>query len=331
MGTVIEPLLCLLSLGLLLVFVMALLSPLEALGWWSGWSKKHIMPTQPVAGLPDRHSITTYNGNYYLVYLTAVGGVSAEDISKRERSFLERLQTRIDDAVIVADVFPFSVSNNPLTGERLLGSLWRRIHNSRMRGRVNLLVFLIFIRNVLQVAVSGDKRYGPIYNVGVAREIAVSLLKHGYDIGSGKPITVMGWSGGGQIAVGVVPYLHQALDAPIYVASVGGVITDDPGVATVEHLYHLQSAKDHYPTISDLLYPGRWPLVRYSEWNQAKAEGRITVVDPGPMRHTGKGDYFDRNTMLPDGTSNADRTADLVAAFVKSQPLPDGSESTSGE
>ena len=322
MSIVLEPLLCLLSLGALLVFVMALLSPLEALGWWSGWSRTHITPQEPAAGLPERHTVTTHNGDYYLVYLTAVGGVSAADISKRERGFLERLQTRLESAVIVADVFPFSVSNNPLTGERLLGWLWRRIHDSRMRGKINLLVALIFVRNVLQVAVSGDRRYGPIYNVGVAREIALSLLKHGYDIGSGKPITVMGWSGGGQIAVGVVPYLQQALAAPIYVASIGGVITDDPGIAAVEQLFHLQSATDKFPTITKLLYPGRWPFVRYSEWNQAKSEGRITIVDPGPMKHTGKGDYFDRRSTLPDNTPNAERTADLVAEFVKSQPLP---------
>ena len=247
MSIVIEPLLCLLGLGLLLVFVMALLSPLEALGWWSGWSKTHITPQEPAKGLPERHSITDYNGNYYVVYLTAVGGVSAEDISKRERGFLERLQTRLEDAVIIDDVYPFSVSNNPLNGERPLGWLWKRIHNSRMRGKANLLVALIFIRNVLQVGVSGDRRYGPIYNVGVAREIALSLLKHGYDIGSGKPITVMGWSGGGQIAVGVVPYLHQALNAPIYVASIGGVITDDPGVASVERSLPFAKLQRQFP------------------------------------------------------------------------------------
>lgn len=321
MHVVIEPLLCILGLGALLVFVMALLSPLEALGWWSGWSKDHIMPQEPAKGLPQRESVTAYNGNYYVVYLTAVGGVSAEDISKRERGFLERLQTRLPDAVIIDDVFPFSVSNNPLNGERPLSWLWKRSHDSRMRGKANLLVTLIFVRNVLQVAVSGDRRYGPIYNVGVAREIALSLLKHGYDIGSGKPITVMGWSGGGQIAVGVVPYLHQALNAPIYVVSVGGVITDDPGIAAVEQLYHLQSSIDKFPKITDILYPGRWQMVRYSEWNQAKAEGRITVVDPGPMKHTGKNDYFDRHATLPDGTPHAERTADLVAAFIKSQPL----------
>jgi len=330
MSIVIEPLLCILSLGLLLVFVMALLSPLEALGWWSGWSSNHITPQEPVEGLPERDTVTEHNGNYYLVYLTAVGGVSAADISKRERGFLERLQTRLEDAVIVDDVFPFSVSNNPLNGERQLGWLWTRIHNSRMRGKGSLLVALIFIRNVLQVGVSGDRRYGPIYNVGVAREIALSLLEHGYDIGSGKPITVMGWSGGGQIALGVVPYLHQALDAPVYVASIGGVMTDDPGVASVEHLYHLQSSKDKFPKITEILYPGRWKIVRYSEWNQAKADGRITTVDPGPMVHTGRGDYFDRHATQADGTSNPDRTADLIAGFVKSQPLPETPESDNG-
>jgi hypothetical protein len=214
------------------------------------------------------------------------------------------------------------VSNNPLNGERLLGWLWQRIHNSRMGGKGSISAILIFVRNLLQVGVSGDPRYGPIYNVGVARELALSLLKHGYDISSGVPITVMGWSGGGQIAVGVVPYLHQALDAPVYVASIGGVLTDDPGVASVEHLYHLQSSKDKFPTIGDILYPGRWKFVRYSAWNRTKAEGRITQVDPGPMIHTGRGDYFDRHATLPDGVTHVEKTAALIADFIHSQPTP---------
>ncbi|MCZ7667811.1 MAG: hypothetical protein M5U34_11650 [Chloroflexi bacterium] len=87
MSFIIQPLLCLLGFSGLLLFVMALLSPLEALGWWAGWSKKRVTLQEPAAGLPDRRSVTTVDGSYYLVYLTAVGGVSAVDISKRERGF----------------------------------------------------------------------------------------------------------------------------------------------------------------------------------------------------------------------------------------------------
>ncbi|MBK8987789.1 MAG: hypothetical protein IPM39_17260 [Chloroflexi bacterium] len=317
MNMVIEPLVCLVGLGVLLFFFMALAAPLEALGWWSGWSKRRAVVARPsTQSLPP-----AADADYFLVYLTAIGGISAEDISRRERGFLDKLQAQVPNAVIIHDVFPFSVSNNPLNGERQFAWLWQKIHNSRLKGRAGFVAALIFMRNLMQVGVSGDARYGPIYNVGVAREIALSLLRHGYQPGSGKPITVMGWSGGGQIAVGVVPYLHQALDAPVYVASIGGVIAAEPGVAYAEQVLHLQSAIDYFPTIGVVLYPGRWPMMRYSPWNQAKQDGRILTIDPGPMRHTGRGDYFDYKATLPDGRTHVEQTAALVGEFVRRQPV----------
>lgn len=316
MSQVLEPLICLVSLGLLLFIIMALASPLEALSWWSGWSKRQGAPPPPEA-IPA----PTSDATFFLVYLTAIGGISASDISRRERGFLDLLQAEVPSAAIIHDVYPFSVTNNPLNGERQLAWLWQRLHESRLSGRAGLFAALIFVRNMLQVAVSGDPRYGPIYNVGVAREIALSLLRHGYQPGSGKPITVMGWSGGGQMAAGVVPYLRRVLDAPVYVASIGGVITDEPGVAYVEHLLHLQGSRDKFPTYCSLLYPGRWAISRHSAWNQARHDGRFTMIDPGPMRHTGRNDYFDYKAQLPNGRSHVEQTAALVGQFVRQQAV----------
>jgi hypothetical protein len=197
------------------------------------------------------------------------------------------------------------------------------MHNSRLGGKASGFAVFIFLRNLFQVAVSGDPRYGPIYNFGVARELTRSLIEHGYPPHSGIPIAVMGWSGGGQIAVGVAPYLHEALQAPVYVVSIGGVISDDPGLDKVEHLYHLQSSKDRFPRISEVLYPGRWRVMRHSHWYRAEEAGRISVIDPGPMRHTGDGDYLDRRTILPNGQSNLDRTVEVITAALQGQPIPE--------
>jgi len=310
MSLIHEPIYCLVSLGLLLLIIMALLSPFEALGWWAGWTKKGLEPpaleTNPVK--------SESAADFYIVYLTAIGGISAEDISSRERRFLKRLTEALPGKVaIVDDVYPFSVTNNPLNGERQLSWLWQRIHNSRLGGKGSALAGLIFVRNLLQVGVSGDSRYGPIYNVGVAREIALSLLKLGYPVGSGKPIAVMGWSGGGQIAAGVVPYLFKSFAAPIDVISIGGVITDEPGVGYVNHLYHLQGSKDKFPNITGILYPGRWSFVKHSTWNTALRKGKITVINPGPMKHTGREDYFDYKSKLPDNQSFLDKTVSVIS------------------
>ncbi len=216
------------------------------------------------------------------------------------------------DAVIVDNVFPFSVTNNPLNGERQLAWLWQKIHNSRMRGQATILSGLIFVRNLLQVGVSGDPRYGPIYNAGVAREIGRSLIRHGYEIQSGKPIAVMGWSGGGQIAIGVARYINQAFETPVDVVSIGGVMADDPGIGYVNRLIHLQGSKDHFPDLGKILYPGRWPFLSNTAWNQAKRSGIIEVYDPGPVHHTGRKDYFDRHATLPNGQSYLDKTVELI-------------------
>jgi hypothetical protein len=305
MNLILQPLFYLLGLGVILLIVLALLSPLEALRWWAGWNKRGSKAAIPVGASP----VKPQPADLFIVYFTAIGGISASDISGRERRFLSRLDRAYQGkAVIIDDVFPFSVNNNPLNGERQLNWLWQRIHNSRMGGKGSAFAALIFVRNLLQVAVSSDPRYGPIYNVGVARETARSLIREGYPLGSGTPIVVIGWSGGGQIAVGVVPYLHQAFQAPIHVISVGGVMSDDPGLAIVDHLTHLQGSKDKFPTVGKILYPGRWPISRTSAWNQAQLKGKITTIDPGPMRHTGRGDYFDQRSTLPEGQTYLDKT-----------------------
>jgi len=323
MSLIVNSLLYLVGLAALLIFIMAILSPFEALGWWAGWTRRDLDATTKEVNL--RESDVT-EADHFIVYLTAIGGISSEDISRREHHFLQLLRERLPGVAIIDDVFPYSVSNNPLNGERALGWFWQRVHNSRMKKHAgSILSILIFVRNLFQVAVSADPRYGPINNVGVANEVSKSLATHGYRNGSGKPITVMGWSGGGQIAVGIVPFLHQSLGAPVYVTSIGGVLTDDVSIEEVEHLYHLQGSKDKFPRIGDILYPGRWRVLSYSAWNRAKREGKITRIEPGPMVHTGRGDYFDRHNTLPSGQTYMERTADMVAGIIAD---PDKSAST---
>jgi hypothetical protein len=319
-NTILTPLTCLIALAFILLIGMALLAPFESLGWWAGWTKRELQPDIPLEelGLEKNPAAAIY-----IVYLTAIGGISA-NLSSREKRFLDRLEESYpEQVVIIDDVFPFSVTNNPLNGERPLAWLWQHLHNSRLGGKPGIFATLIFVRNLFQVAVSGDPRYGPIYNFGVAQELTRSLIYHGYPPNSGIPIAVMGWSGGGQIAIGVAPYLHKALGAPIYVVSIGGVMSDDPGLDQVEHLYHLQSTNDNFPRISEVLYPGRWRIMRHSHWYRAEDAGRITIIDPGPMRHTGKGDYLDQHTILPNGQSNLDRTIEVIIAALLGQAIPE--------
>ncbi len=126
MNWLLDPLITLLGLGLLLAFTLAIASPFEALGWWAGWSERqldphrHITLPQPLPGTPD-------DVEGYVVYLTGIGGYSGEFLARREMGFIERLEARLAGRVeIIHDVFPFSVSNNPLNGERVFGWIWEK-------------------------------------------------------------------------------------------------------------------------------------------------------------------------------------------------------------
>ncbi|MCB9158792.1 MAG: hypothetical protein H6644_02880 [Caldilineaceae bacterium] len=305
----------LLLLGLLLV-AAAFFAPFEALGWWSGWTERSLQPTRTDL----REAVhAPVDASYFIVYLTGVLGFEGGSGAAKETALIREIAAGLpDDAVMISDVFPYSVSNNPLNGERIFAKLWRWIDARRkqQKSEVNAYNALIIARNVLQVAVSADPRYGPLSNAGVAREIARSLLRHGYPTNSGMPIYLIGYSGGGQISVGVARYLHVAFNASIRIVSLGGFYSDDPGIAYVARIDDLQGSRDPLPWVGTLLYPGRWRLLAYSAWNRARRAGKFHAIPSGPMAHFGDADYFSRESTLPDGEIYANRTAALAVAAI---------------
>jgi hypothetical protein len=313
----------LLLIGLLvLLLIGAALSPLESLSWWAGWygerdalAHDHTLQEQ-AAAQPAVEPAT-----HYIVYLSGIGAISGDSVPPEETIFLDRLEAHLPpSARLVRDVFPYSVTNIGLTGNRAFGVLWRRLERLRLRNANALLTNLINIRNLFQVAVSADPRYGPIANFGVAQEIIRVLLSEGYPLRSGTPVTLIGWSGGGQISLGASTYLRGLLGAPIRVISIGGVMADDPGLLSLSHLIHLYGEKDPVQRLGGILYAGRWPIMAQSPWNRAQADGRITLTSLGPMAHNGKGNYFDHKREMADGQSYMDRTIAAVAAVLVEVP-----------
>ena len=70
---------------------------------------------------------------------------------------------------------------------------------------------LIDWRNLTQVFVSMDPRYGPIYNKGIEEKLATVLEQQGYPVGTDRPITLIGYSGGAQVSLGAAFYLVHEL------------------------------------------------------------------------------------------------------------------------
>jgi hypothetical protein len=51
------------------------------------------------------------------------------------------------------------------------------------------------------------------------------------------------------------------------IIGLGGVMSNDPGFEVVDHLYQIIGGKDFFPKTGVVLYPLRWPIVRYSHWS----------------------------------------------------------------
>jgi hypothetical protein len=296
-------------LGLL---VWAAFSPFETLGWWAGWFGDTIYAEEfPSDGLVRA---VRPNADSYIIFFSGVGRVSGETLSYREREFLRRLAVALPRTVVIDDIFPYSVNNLPLTGQPFFWWIWRWALRRKLNGP-QLAGYLINVRNIWQVAVSLDKRYGPIYNQSMAEVILHGLLRYDYDVAGAAPVYIIGYSGAAQMAIGAVTYLREWIQGPVYVISLGGIFSSDPGLLAVDQVYHLSGTADR-AQISSYILPGRWPLFVTSEWNRARRQRKITAINVGPIGHTGSGGYLDAKSELADGTSFVDKTVGTIAEIV---------------
>ena len=299
-----------LGLGFIALVLSAALSPLETLSWWAGWTEQELGDEAPPA---DPEGATP---RLYIVYLSGVASISGRFLLPREKAFIRKLHQRFPGAAIVSDVFPYSPKGLPLLeSPRLFEQLWRRVQTLKLYERPSILSALINMRNIFQVMVSADHRYGPIFNQGAASVIEAALLEDGYRRGSGAAVAIIGYSGGAQVAVGAAPFLSARLDAPIDVISLGGVIASDPGLNYVRKVHHFIGERDRIERVGAVMFPDRWPAAAYSEWNAAKREGRVELHHLAGMSHAGVNGYFGRVPVK--GVANADRTLDAVASLIK--------------
>ncbi len=229
----------LIAAGGLVLIVAIILAPLDALSWWAGRIDDEIPAEQDLAANRDEPSAPQQQPDCYVVFLSGIGSISGDELLPREADFLDRLGAALPGAQIISDVFPYAASGHQLlTGQRFFTWLWRRVQRWRASGTW-LLPSLLQLRNMFQVMVSADNRYGPLYSYGLFRLILERLTAAGFRPGGGPPVVLLGSSGGAQIAVGAATYLKAAIDAPLYIVTVGGVMASDRGLARTDHLTSL--------------------------------------------------------------------------------------------
>lgn len=301
-------------IGIIALVVAALLAPLESLSWWAGWYGDRL-DTTPDAKR-ESQPIPQQKVTRHVIYLDGIGQSTFEYLPDIQE-FLDSLAPVLpEDMVLIKGIMPYTVRNDPLTRNRPLAFFWRLADSFRLKNPASLFGYLVNIRNVLVVAVSADKRYGPIYNLGIAQVMYQALIRHGYQPDSGVPITLIGFSGGGQMAAAAAPFLRLALTAPIEIISLGGVISGNINVLKPEHLYHLVGDKDMVERIGSGMFPGRWAIFFLSYWNRAVRMGKVNRISLGPVGHQVPGGLMDCEQFLPDGRTHLQQTIDWVVGIL---------------
>ncbi|MEL6602900.1 MAG: hypothetical protein AAFP20_06700 [Cyanobacteria bacterium J06614_10] len=312
--------------SLIALLLAGLLAPFEALGWWAGWYgdgiETHISCKLPESlSSPTAQTAIASTSNpadlsgaevpsRYIIYLDGISQSSA-DYPKRVQNFLSTLEASLPkDMVFIQDIMAYSALNRPLTMQRPFARFWRWVNQIEEWHPRSPLDILVNLRNTFQVAVSTDNRYGPVFNRGTAQVILNSLRQRGYR--PGVPITLLGYSGGAQVALGAVTYLKYALDVPIEVISLAGVVSGNNGVAEIEKLYHLRGDRDLLAKIGALMFPMRWPVAAWSSWNLAREAGRVRFISLGPVSHSGPQGPIDPISRLPNGHSHLSQTLEIV-------------------
>jgi hypothetical protein len=313
--------LLLLPLAALVIFLFwAALTPFETLGWWAGWFGDAIyhdaVSSEEATGALPRTAARQPAA--YVIFLSGIGRVSGQTLSYREQGFLDRLRQRLPGAVVIDNIFPYSVNNLALTGQPIFARMWQWALRRKLEGPA-LAGYLINTRNMLQVAIAADKRYGPIYNQAMAEVMLDTIMRCAYDPESPVPIFLIGYSGAGQMAIGATTYLHEWTRSPVYVISLGGIFSSDPGILMADHVFHLWGDKDK-AQVWRFLMPGRWSWMATSEWNRALRQGRVTIIRMLGMGHTGRGGYLDRHPPTPDAPANIDRTVEIISTIIERVP-----------
>jgi hypothetical protein len=298
------------------------LSPVGTLVWWLNQTSENLgFKKNRVKSLPSARNANSAgkssNINCYIVFLPGVGDFSANQLTRGEEFFLDRLVELHPNCVAISDVFPYSAANESLGGRRFLAPLWRFANEAD--GWLKSADILIKIRNLWRFAISVDERYGSIYNRGIADAIIDRMnATHPIPQSANQPLKIIliGTSGGAQVALGAAPYLDRWLDSQIVVVSVGGVFAGTDGFAAAERVYHLQGRQDWIEDIGPIVFPSRWPWTVASPFNQARYEGDFTVHTIGPQAHDGPTGYFGEQVVRPNITY-----VDLTLQSVNQLPI----------
>lgn len=298
-----------------LAFIGASISaPIGLLSWWAGERSGDDEMAEPGAPAPT-------GATRFVVYFGGIDAIDGDRHSPRERRFLDALARRLGDAIVVDTVFPYAASGESLLrAPRVFGWLWRALAPAPEATRRPLRAYIINFRNLFQVLVAADRRYGPIYGAALTHVVVDALYARGWR--RGAALVLVGYSGGAQMALSVANQLGANVGAPIYVVSIGGTIVEADGVNHVARLAYLTGSADPLPRMAAMTSFDRWPGVN-SAWARAERDGRIERLCLGKMRHLGPDGYIGDAVQVGAPKPNWEITLDAVAQFLEAARIAD--------
>lgn len=296
--------------GLLVLFC---LSPLETLRWWPSAGRDR---TREVVAGPARDGNGDDLPDRFVVFLSGVGDVDPKSgVKEHEEWLLSAIEDELPGVRVVRDVFPYAVEQRDAVNAAT-GGFWSIAERLPSGARKLVRKAVLQSRNVGQALISADPRYGPAFHADLTRKVWKALREEGYRQGSGVPVTILGYSGGAQMGLGV-SWLLALLHVECSVIGLGGVYTDDRGFSTIEHFTDIRGTSDPLWWSGPIVSPGRWPINVWSTYRMARRAGRVTKVTLEGVQHHSGGGYFDRDSHVPDGRTHAEASRDAVVEALR--------------
>ena len=304
------------ELALLLAWLVGLLVPITGIysvagqyAFWNGW----------LGGLPDPATLFAQGdppegatatsasaatstasqparAERFVVYLDGIHQ-SAQEHPPRVAALLAELAAGLPaGTVLIEGVQTYTISPAELAADAGSRWFWRRLfalqehHPNRL---VNALcAALVQANNVIKVGISADRRYGPILNYELALKVARRLVEAGLRQGSGQRIVLLGYSGGGEMAMGMADVLQVLCRCPVQILTCCGVFSGNQRLDQVAGIAMVVGSRDPVAALGPLLFPGRSPLLPLSNWNKARFAGRVRREVVAGMGHNGRGGPF---------------------------------------
>lgn len=284
-------------LVVLLVAIAGIYSLVSQFAFWEGWLKGLPRPTEffvqannelaqsfdpSVEGVP-------YPFGRYLIYLDGIHQVE-RDHPPRITEFLDTLEAGLPaDTCLVRGLETYTVMPGALIDDAGSAWFWQRVFALQEHHPSWLIQLLCSVlvqgNNVIKVGISSDRRYGPILNYELALKFSLRLDELGY--GPGHELVLLGYSGGGEMALGVADYLRRICHAPVRIITFCGVFSGNQVLDGVERIHMLVGTRDPVAGLGPLAYPGRSPLLPLSNWNKAKRQGLVEQIRIPGMSHNG--------------------------------------------